>query len=350
MFEFLRWIHVKHDSAPGSLVYAGAKREFVPHVTLCTYNEQNTTEKRLDPGEAITLADGHVNFIRVVGIHDSETIKAIGATMDFPNLALEDVMNTGQRPKFVWADDETGFIVMRNVDAREGSLASEQVSLFWRDNLVVVFMETESEFLDGVLARIRKGRGRIRNGGSTYLLSAILDSLVDRNMVTLARFSELAETIETKLDRKTTDVLLGQLYELKREVILLRNLLIPIREIFKGLMREDAEIPDSVLPYLRDTAGHHEQAVDGVTALHDILKSMIDYQVSLIGMHTNRVMQFLTIIATIFIPLTFIAGVYGMNFEFMPELKWRYGYFIVLGIMGVTAIAMLYYFLRKRFL
>ncbi len=181
-------------------------------------------------------------------------------------------------------------------------------------------------------------------------MSAILDALVDRNMITLARFSNLAETIETELDLKTTDDLLGQLYEIKREVILLRNMLVPVREIFKALLREDAELPDSVLPYLRDTAGHHEQAVDGVAALHDILKSMIDYQLSLIGMRTNRVTQLLTIIATIFIPLTFIAGLYGMNFEFMPELKWRYGYFIILGVMGATATAMVCYFLRNRFL
>ncbi len=350
MFDFLRWIQVKHDNAPGSLVYAGVEREFDPYVIHYTYNPQGLTEERLGRNETVKPLDGCVNLFLAIGIHDSGMIADIGSALGFSNLTLEDVMNAGQRSKFVWADEETGFFVLKDMDVNEGELESEQVSLFWRDNFVVVFMEKESDLLEGVLMRIRKGKGRIRGEGSAYLLAAILDALVDRHMITLARISELAEAVEAKLNEKMTDDLLGQLYALKREAILIRNMLIPVREIFKALLREDAEMPESVQPYLRDTADHHEQAVEGITALHDILKSMIDYQLSLIGMRTNRVMQFLTVIATIFIPLTFIVGIYGMNFEYMPELKWRYGYFIVLGAMAAIALFMVYYFVRKRFL
>jgi magnesium transporter len=350
MFDSLRWMLIKHDSAPGSLIYAGERRDFVPFIERCSYSKDTVSEACLVPGESITLEPDRVNLVLVVGIHDADTIRRVGSELNFPALALEDVMNAGQRPKFAWADDDTGFIVLKNMDMDDERLKSEQVSLFWRDNLVTVFLEREDDLLDGVLGRIRKGKGRIRGEGGAYLMAAILDVLVDCNMVTLTRFSELAETLEAELDRKTTDDLLGRLYELKREVILMRNQLLPVREIFKALIGEDADIPEAVMAFLRDTAGHHEQVVDNVTALHDILKSMIDYQISLIGMRTNRVMQFLTVIATIFIPLTFIAGVYGMNFEYMPELSWRYGYAFALGIMALTAGAMLFYFVRKRFL
>jgi magnesium transporter len=350
MFDSLRWMRVKHDSAPGSLVYAGQARDFAPFIEICSYSMDEVAEVRLAPDQAIVLAPGRVNLVLVVGIHDADTIRRAGAELDFPILALEDVMNAGQRPKFSWADDETGFMVLKSLTEDAASLVSEQVSLFWRDNLVAVFLERESGVLDGVLGRIRKGKGRLRSEGGAYLMAAILDVLTDCNMNTLTRFSELAETLETKLEGRTTDDLLGQLYTLKREVILLRNQLLPVREIFKALLGVDAEIPEPALPLLRDTAGHHEQAVDHVTTLHDILKSMIDYQISLISMRTNRVMQLLTVIATIFIPLTFIAGVYGMNFEYMPELSWRYGYHYSLGLMAAVALVMLFYFVRRRFL
>jgi magnesium transporter len=350
MFDSLRWMRIKHDSAPGSLIYAGEARDFAPFIECCAYGADGVTEARLEPGESIVLAPGRVNLVVVVGIHDAETVRRVGAELGFAALALEDVMNAGQRPKFSWADDETAFIVLKNLAEKDGELVSEQVSLFWRDNLVAVFLEREDDLLDGVLGRIRKGKGRLRTEGGAYLMCAILDVLVDCNIDTLTRFGDLAETLETRLAGRATDDMLTQLYTLKREVILLRNHLVPMREIFKALLSDEAELPETVLPFLRDAAGHHEQAVDAATTLHDILKSMIDYQISLISMRTNRVMQFLTVIATIFIPLTFIAGVYGMNFEYMPELSWRYGYYYSLGVMGVVGGAMLVYFLRRRFL
>ncbi|MFH1913587.1 MAG: magnesium/cobalt transporter CorA [Pseudomonadota bacterium] len=350
MFDSLRWMRVKHDSPPGSLIYAGEGRDFAPFIEVCAYSRDTLDEQRLDPGQSITFAPDRVNLVVVVGIHDVETIRRVGADLGFPALALEDVMNAGQRAKFAWADDETAFIVLKNLTEEDGGLVSEQVSLFWRDNLVAVFLEREDDLLDGVLARIRKGKGRLRAEGGAYLMCSILDVLVDCNMAALTRFGELAEALEARLEGRTTNDLLGRLYTLKREVILLRNQLVPMREIFKALLGDDADLPEPVLPFLRDAAGHHEQAVDAATTLHDILKSMIDYQISLISMRTNRVMQFLTVIATIFIPLTFIAGVYGMNFEHMPELSWRYGYYYSLAIMGAVGGGLLIYFLRKRFL
>ena len=350
MFDFLKWNRVKLDAAPGTLIYAGAHRDFVPSVTTYSYGPDKVEEECALSAEGIVLRQDCINFLVVTGVHQPELIKGLGTKLSIPPLFLEDVLNTGQRPQFVWADDDTGFIVMKHMVFEDSLLKSEQVSLFWRDNLVVVFLERESDLLDGVLARIHKGKGRIRRSDSSYLMVAILDALVDQHMLALARFGDAAQVIENKLSVRAADDILGELYELKRETILLRNTLLPIREIFKSLLRDDTEIPAQVLPFLVDVVGHHEQTLEGATSLHDILKSMIDYQISLIGIRTNKVMQFLTVIATVFIPLTFIAGVYGMNFKYMPELEWHYGYHAVMAFMGVVGVGMLLYFYRKRLL
>lgn len=350
MFDFLKWNRVKLDAAPGTLIYAGAERDFTPSVTTYAYGPDGVAEECVLSADGVELAEGRINLVVVTGIHRTELVNGMGARLGISPLVLEDMLNTGQRPQFVWADDDTGFIVMKHMMVRDGLLKAEQVSLLWRDNLVAVFLERESDLLDGVLSRIRKGKGRIRRSDASYLMVAILDALVDQHMLALARFGDAAQNLEARLGLRVDDAILGELYELKREIILLRNLLLPIREIFKALLRDDTEIPDQVQPFLADVVGHHEQTLEGAAALHDILKSMIDYQISLIGIRTNRVMQFLTVIATVFIPLTFIAGVYGMNFKNMPELEWRYGYYAIMGLMGVIGAGMFWYFHRKKML
>lgn len=350
MFDFVQWTRSKRDVPPGTLIYAGEKKDFAPSMTGYCYDEQGLDELEASSASDITLQPGRTLFLHVQGVHKPTLIREFGQAFQLPPLALEDVMNTGQRPKHVWLDDETGFIVVKNVSIQDGNVHNEQISLFWREGIVIVFSENPTDLFDGILGRIRKGKGRIRKGGATYLVTAILDAVVDRHLSALSKLGESAEGLEAELLEKTTDDLLNVLYLLKRETILLRNTLVPVQEIFKKMLGEDAELNDITLAYLRDVADHHTQAVEGTVALHDILKSMIDHQISLIGIHTNKVMQFLTIIATIFIPLTFIAGVYGMNFQYMPELQWRYGYFISLAVMGVIGLGMFIYFFRKRML
>lgn len=350
MFDFLRWNKVKMDAAPGSLIYAGKKHDFKPCVSAYTFSSESFTESVLGMDDPLPLKDECNNFFIVTGVHESEFVKRVGASLSIPDLYLEDVLNTGQRSKLAWLDNDMGFIVAKNIRVEHKMLVHEQVSLFWGHGMVTVFLEDESDLLSGVLARLRKGKGRIRRKDSTYLMVAILDAIVDHHMMALASFSEAAQELEGKLAGKVADDHLSELYELKREIILLRNTLMPIREIFKSLLREDSDIPSDVLPYLQDVVGHHEQTLEGAASLHDILKSMIDYQISLIGIRTNKTMQFLTVIATVFIPLTFIAGVYGMNFKNMPELEWEYGYFIILGSMVVIGCGMLWCFVRKRYL
>lgn len=350
MLDFLRWNKMKVDAAPGTLVYAGEGRDFTPHVAHYSYGPDAFSESQATSGKDISLEPGRVNLLIVTGIHQPKFVKEVGLTLNLPEIYLEDVLNTGQRSKFNWADDDTGFIVMKHMTVDSGIPNYEQVSLFWRENMVVVFLEDGSDLFGGILDRMRKGKGRMRRAGSAYLMTAILDALVDRHMLVLSQLSDTAQELEAKLADKVSDDMLGELYELKRETILLRNALLPVREIFRALFAEDSEIPEDAQPYLQDVAGHQEQTLEGVASLHDILKSMIDYQISLIGIRTNKVMQFLTVIATIFIPLTFIVGVYGMNFRNMPELEWQYGYFVVLGVMVILALGMVWYFAKKKFL
>jgi len=349
MFDFLRWNLLKLDAAPGTLIYAGEARDFTPTIIHCAYDAQSLDEHR-EMSAGFAPDPGRMNLLVVTGVHQPELIKELSASLDLPLLYTEDVLNTGQRPTLAWADQNTGFVVMRHLMVEDAQVVNEQVSMLWRDGLVVVFLERESGLLDGVLSRIRQGRGRIRKADATYLMAAILDALVDSHTLALAAIGDLAQDLENRLTATLSDALLGELYELKRETILARNALMPERDIFKGLLRDDAEVPPDVLPYIQDTAGHHEQTLEGVVSMHDILKSMIDYQISLIGIRTNKVMQLLTVTATIFIPLTFIAGVYGMNFQHMPELTWRYGYHTVLGLMCAVGVGMLVYFKKKKYL
>lgn len=350
MFDFLRWITLKSDAPPGSLVFAGETKAFTPSVVIRSYDERRVAEREWTADTALDLEPGMNHLVHVAGVHDADLIRNVGEALSFPVLALEDVMNTGQRPKFTWTDDETGFLVLKSVDVEDMHLESEQVAIFWRDGLVAVFTENESDVLVGICERLNKAKSRMRSRGSAYMLSAVIDAVVDRELMALGKLGELAERLESELLDGTTDDLLGQLYQIKRETILLRNTLLPVGDIFKALQRDEAEFPEDSLPYLRDVAGHNAQALEGSFALHDILKTMIDYQISIIGIRTNSVMQFLTIIATIFIPLTFIAGIYGMNFQYMPELQWKYGYFIALGVMGAVAVGMLGYFIKKKLL
>ena len=350
MFDFLRWNLLKLDAAPGTMVYAGEKRDFSPSILHCAYGEDGLEERAVAPESGFTPVPGRVNLLVVTGVHQPEVVKSIGASLELSPLYIEDILNTGQRPTFAWADQNTGFLVMRHLVVVDGQVVNEQVSVVWREGLVAVFLERDSGLLDGVLTRIRQGRGRIRRADAVYLMASVLDALVDSHTLALAAIGDLAQDLESRLMQHLSDSLLGELYELKRETILARNALMPERDIFKELLHEDAEVPPDVLPFLRDTAGHHEQTLEGVSSLHDILKSMIDYQLSIIGIRTNKVMQLLTVTATIFIPLTFIAGVYGMNFANMPELQWRYGYHLALGLMLAVGVGMLTYFKRRKYL
>jgi magnesium transporter len=228
---------------------------------------------------------------------------------------------------------------------------SEQVSLILGPNFVISFEEDEGDVFDAVRERIRAGKGRIRKLGPDYLAYSLLDAVVDNYFIVLEKLGEDVEDVEEELIRSPDRETVHEIHALKREMIYLRKSVWPLREVISGLERTESElIKDSTGIFLRDVYDHTIQVIDTVETYRDMLSGMLDIYLSSLSNRMNEVMKVLTIIATIFIPLTFIAGVYGMNFKFMPELEWRWGYFVVLGVMAVIGVLMVILFKRRRWL
>lgn len=286
------------------------------------------------------------------GLRQVEVIEALGRGFNLPPLVLEDILNTDHRPKLE-AHARFLFIVVKMLvsDPGQGSFRVEQLSLIVGDRFLLSFQEMEGDVFDGVRERIRGGKGRVRSSGPDYLAYALLDAVVDNYFLVLETISAELERLEEALlaDPSPTD--LRRFHYLRREAILLRRVIWPIRETLSGLMREESGLvkPQSHV-FFRDVHDHAVQAMDIVESLRDLASSLLELHLSRNSQRMNEVIKVLTLIATIFIPLTFIAGVYGMNFEVMPELRWPWGYPLILLFMLGVAASMLLYFKRKKWL
>ena len=281
-----------------------------------------------------------------------DTIEKIGQHYDLHPLVLEDILHTGQRPKFEDIEQYLFVVLMMlRFDKENKSVISEQVSLVLGKNFVISFQENVGDVFEQIRDRIRNSKGRIRKMGSDYLMYALLDAIVDGYFAILENMGETIETLEEELVDDPSKNTLQQIHHLKREMIFLRKSVWPLRELISSLERSESKlIQQSTEAYLRDVYDHTIQVIDTVESFRDMVASMLDLYLSSLSMRMNEVMKVLTIIATIFIPLTFIAGVYGMNFHNMPELSWKYGYPVTLLVMAIISIGMLYYFKRKNWL
>jgi magnesium transporter len=339
---------------PGSLVHIGEKKTERTKITIMDYDEQNFQEK-----EAKTVEEcfafketATVTWINIDGVHDSEVVGKLGNRFGVHPLILEDIMTTQQRPKMEDMGDYI-FIVLRmlSLSEKKKEVRSEQVSLILGSNFVISFQEMEGDVFDSVRDRIRTGKGRLRKMGPDYLAYALIDSIVDNYFLTLEKLGEKVEFIEEELVSDPGRKTLQEIHILKREMIYLRKSVWPLREVISGLERVESDlIKESTGIFLRDVYDHTIQVIDTVETYRDMLSGMLDMYLSSVSNRMNEVMKVLTIIATIFIPLTFIAGVYGMNFRYMPELGWRWGYFIVLGLMLAIGIMMVLFFKRKKWM
>ncbi|MGE4504284.1 MAG: magnesium/cobalt transporter CorA [Desulfovibrionaceae bacterium] len=354
MLDFLKWHTLKQDQHAGSLVYAGGEKTFRPRVELTAYDDNDMMERELDPGgPARPSCVGMRHLVRVVGVHDPEVVRRVGEWYGAHPLLLEDAMNLGQRPTLTFPDEGGAFVVLKDVayDKATGRLDQEQISLLLTEQTVVAFQENDDAPFAGFLSRLRASRGRARSAGATYLFITLIDAVIDRHFAAVAALNERAEAIENALEERQSEQAVHSLYRLMREVVQLRSILLPTRDVLTELARsEDLEISEGTVPYLDKVCEHAAQVADAAVALHEILSSMLDAQVSISGMRMNRIMKLLTLISTIFIPLTFLAGIYGMNFRYMPELDWKYGYFALLGIMAALVLVMLALFRRRDWL
>lgn len=340
--------------APGELVHVGERKAKKVGITLVDYDAKNYTEKRLRRVEESFpfRDDPKMTWINIDGIHDTKVIEKIGKHFMVHPLILEDILNTEQRPKIEEFQDHV-FIVLKMMmyDMRDKEIKPEQVSIIFGKNFVISFLEKEGDIFETVKARLKVGKGKIRELGADYLAYTLMDVIVDHYFVTLEKMGEQIEELEDELLENPDQNALREIHSLRRQVIVLRRSIWPLREVVSSFQRLESKlVKRTVGIYLRDIYDHIIHIVDTIESYRDSLSGMLDIYLSSINNRMNSVMKVLTVITTIFIPLSFITGVYGMNFEYMPELQWEYGYFVVWGVILVTVITMLALFIRKKWL
>ncbi len=339
---------------PGTLIYVGERKVETVRITYIDYDEQNFAEKQVSNIEDCFAfkTTPTVTWINIDGLHDVQIIEKLGRKFELHPLVLEDILHTGQRPKL---EDFEKYIfivfTMLTCTGDNQTVETEQVSIVLGPNFVISFQEKLGDVFDQIRDRIRNAKGRIRKMGPDYLAYSLIDAIVDGYFIILEKLGEKVEFLEEQLVTEPTEQTLQQIHRLKREMIVLRKSVWPLREVISSLQRtESSLIKDSTGIYLRDVYDHTIQIMDTIESFRDIISGMVDLYLSSISNRMNAVMKVLTIIATLFIPLTFIAGVYGMNFKYMPELGWRWGYVAVLLVMTVVAVVMLIYFRKKKWL
>jgi magnesium transporter len=341
---------------PGTMVHIGEQKIDKVGLSVLAYNADRVVDKPVHHlEECLPLAPGEagVNWLNVEGLHEVAEIERIGNFLKLHPLTLEDIVNTLQRPKF---EDfgEYQFLVLKmlSFDAVNQEMQAEQVSLVFGRDYVVTFQEgAKGDVFQPVRDRIRNPLSRIRKLGSDYLAYALIDVIVDNYFLILERMSETIEELEDELVTVPDQDTLQQIHRLKRELLVLRKATWPLRELVSAMQRSESDlIQQGTRVFLRDLYDHVIQVIDTVETFREMLSGMLDIYLSSVSNRMNAVMKVLTVIATVFMPLTFIAGVYGMNFQYMPELGSRWGYPGVLMGMVAVGTGMLLWFRRRRWL
>ena len=339
---------------PGTLVYVGKERAEKVNITVIDYDEHDFQEREVERVEdCFQFRDSAtVTWINIVGLRRVDIIEKIGEHFNFHPLLQEDILNTAQRPKMEDFDDHLSIILKKlRYDEKKKEVTAEQMSMVLGKNFVISFQEQKGDVFDPIRERIRAKKGRIRSMGADYLAYALLDAVVDNYFIIFENIGDRIDNMEKKVIEDPVPETPRTILRIKRNMIFLRKSIWPLREILSGLERAESPlIQESTGPYLRDVYDHTIQVIETLETFRDMLSGLSDLYLSSISNKMNEVMKVLTMIATIFIPLGFLAGLYGMNFEHMPELGWHGSYFVLLGIMAFTAIGMLLYFKWKDWL
>ncbi len=339
---------------PGTLVHVGERKQEEVRIELIDFGPDHWEEKTLESVEECFpyMEPDSVTWVNIDGLHEVDTIRTLGEQVGVHPLVMEDIVHTDQRPKMEEYDGHL-FIVARMLtqSSPSESIESEQVSLILGDRLLLTFQERHGDSFEPVRERLRAGKGRIRKSGADYLCYTLLDAVVDHYFTVLEGLGEHLEGLEDELMSDPGQETVQEIHRLKREMLGLRRGVWPLREVMAGLQRiETGLVAEGTRTFLRDVYDHTIQVIDTVETFRDMLGGMLDLYLSSVSNRMNEVMKVLTIIATIFIPLTFLAGIYGMNFEYMPELGWKPAYFLLLGVMAVIGGVMVYLFRRRKWL
>ena len=323
-------------------------------LNLICYNEKEFEEIKIEGKQLFKnlFKDDKVNWVDVVGTKDMDLLKSIGENFNIHPLVVEDIYSTDQRLKVDHFPDHI-FIVVKALDylKEDETLALEQINILFGRNFVFTFQEFFPNQFNQIYERIRQAKGRVRKFGSDYLVYALIDVLVDNYFLIIEDFSERIDDLQEILVENAEPEVLHEIYKLKRELIKIRKAVWPLREVVSQMTKTDIDfIKETTNIYFRDVYDHVIQIIDTIEIYREVLSGMVDIYMSSVSNKMNEIMKVLTIIATIFIPLTFIVGVYGMNFQNMPELAWKWGYLTIMLLMVAIAIGLIIFFRRKKWL
>ncbi|NNC95584.1 MAG: magnesium/cobalt transporter CorA [Chitinophagales bacterium] len=337
---------------PGSLVYTGPDRDHDIHIDMYVYNASNIeVHENIDiPTISKYRESEHISWVNINGIHDPELIEKIGQQFGIHSLILEDILNIKIRPKL---DDFGDYlhVTCKMIYFIEETLEFETINLLMGKNFVVSFQEIDGDVFDSIRKRVMKDHSKIRNSATDFLFYALIDATVDHYFVVLEKLGERIDELEEKIRLDGDSQVLHEIYSRKKNIIRFRKSVYPLREIVSDIEKSENDLfKDETVKYIRDLYDHTIQVIETSESYRELISSLTETYMSALSNRMNNVMKVLTIIATIFIPLTFIAGIYGMNFEYMPELSFKYGYFTVWIVMLIIGIVMIIYFRKKNWL
>ena len=352
--KFLKKTSKKAGLSPGTLIHVGEQKVEKASISLISYDAERLEEKELKRTEdSFAYRDTPpVSWINIDGLHEVDVIEKIGTHFNIHPLTMEDIVNTGQRPKLEDFEDYIYLVFkMIKIDESNNHLTSEQVSLILGPHYLISFQEVEGDVFNFVRERIRKAKGRIRKSGPDYLAYALVDAVVDDYFIVLEKMGEKMEYFEEQLHVAPTPKILKGIHDLKREIIYFRKQVWPIREVLSAWQKTESSIvQEATKVFIRDVYDHTIQVIDTIESFRDIISGVMDLYLTTVSNKMNEVMKVLTIIATIFIPLTFVAGIYGMNFKYMPELEWKWSYLFLWIFLVIVFLGMMLYFKRKKWL
>lgn len=342
------------NQAPGTVTYVGSKENTETKLEVIDYNA-DSYERHLSqtPEDAFKFeAENNITWINIDGLSNTKEIEKVGKYYELHPLIIEDIVNTNQRPKIDEYHDYFFIVAKMLYRNNSGTLEHEHISIVLGKNYVLTFQEANGDVFDGVRDRLAKAKGRIRSRGADYLVFALLDAIVDNYFIVMEEISERIEDIEDRLlSVQPTDEITFEIQELKKTMLRIRRAVFPLREVVSRLEKVDGGLIDEqTVHYIRDLYDHIIQVSENIDVYREMAWGLMDMYMTTISHKMNEVMKVLTIMASIFIPLTFLAGIYGMNFTHMPELEWEYGYPTLLIIMFLLFLGMIFYFKRKRWL
>jgi magnesium transporter len=354
MSESLSYSSEKSGLPPGSLVHVGEVHEHEHQITVISYNKSTLVKRTIKNIEELLpyQSTDTVTWVIIDGLKDVSIIDDIGKHFDIHALILEDILNTHQRPKFEEFDDYL-YIVLKalSLAGNEFNVEYEQISILLLDKFVFTFKEKPDEIFDPLFSRLSNDKSHIRTLGTDYLTYIIMDTIVDEYFALQDNFDELIETVEDELLSNPSAQTLNTIQKIKRELIFLRRSVAPMRELLASIQRSESQLlHEKTKRYFSDIYDHVIRVSEAMESYRDLIAGMLDIYLSSVSNKMNETMKVLTVFASIFIPLTFIAGVYGMNFEYMPELKWKWSYPALWTIFIGVTVFLLRFFKKKNWL